>query len=141
METPKIDLKIVQNQLNQLMAEQKRIEHVKERYIEFGKQVIVLAEQAEKLSKQLYELSEEIDPFAMSERRNKESFDVKSAVKECYDKCTAGQHFNKDSIRREYPELPENSIGYFFDCLLKFDGMEKSKTPGELMRYYYKYHA
>lgn len=130
-----LDLEAIQKDMGRVIKENKRLNHLKERYIEHTKTVVELSLRCEQLAKDIAAVAKDIDPVpsqASSARGTYTNWD--ETLHALYEKMRAGVELRRSLIEKLASCTKEQST-YLMNQLRKMPRVEERKDGLEIVIY------
>ena len=118
------NIKEFQKRFDEVVQENKKLQHLKERYISHSKEILKTVESLDEIKKDLKKMAEKLNPVVLVSGRAY----IKSErmIQELYDKLQNGVRVSVPLIQLTYPKLPQTTVYHIFRTLQKMPNVDVS---------------
>lgn len=122
------EIKEIGIKLKELADENKRLQDLRSRYVEHGKNLRTIIESTDNLKTMLKNLLSEIDPaVGISSMRGRKKTSLDSHREEFSNMLFAGTHITSALIESTYPDLAKSSVLKIMNSLKALPGVSRVK--------------
>lgn len=130
-----INLKEVQKQINEVVAENERLTYIKGRYNELAEKIRNEVENIEEILDSLNKIADELSPrFAKTKAKRDGTASISGGIaQKIHDKILSeGKIYSVDEVRKEFPNQSDSDYGNIMSCLKKFTDLKREKVGVKL---------
>lgn len=121
----------ITKQIKTLVAENKRLSGLKERYIE-------IADKLDKIGDDLKSLARDIDPMKSVSRSYSSRVDYTDKLESLYSMLQKGTQLTRAKISAIYPDLDYNNVSHILNKLKGMNHVNTAKDGNEIRLFYHR---
>jgi len=125
------DIKDFQKQFNLLVAENKKLTNLKERYVEHGNELVEITKLLREVDNRVTKLAKNIDPL-LSVSRRKYARKLKPIKRQIFDLIQGGQQVTVSFIENTFPELEQSQIYNIINSVRNMGNVDTAKDGTKL---------
>lgn len=128
-------LKDFNKKFTELVKENTKLQHLKERYVEHAKVLMLLSERIDGLKTDIITLARSIDPVLSTGKKYNTRLtkdDYEEIFRPLLEKMREGTHITRKTLEQMYPDFAYHTIGNLMVKLSKLKGVQSAKDGAKL---------